>query len=318
MIILKALPGCYSQDPVKYLNFDRFKDIRNDIILIEGSFYQKSKISDFGIQEKELIGKKIVRIELEEPNKYAVNDKPYEYDDLFYKVFTICPYSAQWINEMNKNNRRVATYFPFNEEYIPKTKKKKYDIIYTGHVLCKELHKDIETIKKYNYKFVSNSNDSLVTDKSVSYKKKLDLISQSKITLIHNLIYLNRLYVLNLWRDPHFEKNLAFKDIPRRFNLLSLLRNKNYYAPQIKSRTFEAAFCRSLILCRRDKFNIIEKFFIPEKEFIYYEEGHLSETVDNILKNYSKYKKVIDNAYQKAVKNYTTKNFVEKYLKKLK
>ena len=52
---------------------------------------------------------------------------------------------------------------------------------------------------------------------------------------------------------------------------------------------FEAAFCRSLILCRRDRWNVIERFFEPGEEFVYYEEGKLTETLGRVLADFGAY-----------------------------
>jgi spore maturation protein CgeB len=62
---------------------------------------------------------------------------------------------------------------------------------------------------------------------------------------------------------------------------------------------------------------VIERFFEPNKEFVYFEEGKLQETIDKVLANYDDYQPIIENAYRRAVKEYTTKAFFEKYLKKL-
>jgi spore maturation protein CgeB len=85
--------------------------------------------------------------------------------------------------------------------------------------------------------------------------------------------------------------------------------------PQIKSRVFEAAFNRSLILCFRDHWNVIEYFFEPDKEFIYFDNIHdLEDKIKYILQHYDFYQDIIDNAYNKAINNYTVDHFVEKYL----
>jgi spore maturation protein CgeB len=71
-----------------------------------------------------------------------------------------------------------------------------------------------------------------------------------------------------------------------------------------------------LILCKKDNWNIIEKWFEPNKEFLYFEnEIDLENLITEILKNYDKYQIIINNAYNKAINNYTTRHFVEKYLK---
>ena len=101
-------------------------------------------------------------------------------------------------------------------------------------------------------------------------------------------------------------------------NFLNHLRGKVYMVPQLKTRAFEAALCHSLILCLRDPFNIIERFFEPDKEFVYYEPGKLEEKIREILANYDSYKPMIERAHKKFMAEYTTKRFVEKFLKDMK
>jgi len=62
---------------------------------------------------------------------------------------------------------------------------------------------------------------------------------------------------------------------------------------------------------------MIERFFEPEREFVYYEPNKLEESLENILKNYKSYEPVIENAFQKANSQYTTEKFFEKYLKNM-
>ena len=40
----------------------------------------------------------------------------------------------------------------------------------------------------------------------------------------------------------------------------------------------------------------------------------MQDIIRDVIENYSKYQEMIDNAFEKAVNNYTTKIFVEKYL----
>jgi hypothetical protein len=149
---------------------------------------------------------------------------------------------------------------------------------------------------------VSNTNNSLVTHKSVDNKEKLRLITSSKISLVHNLLYPTKEHIDFIKTIPNWEGNEAF----------SLLDQE--IVPQIKGRVFESALCKSLILCKKDQFNVIEHFFEPNKEFIYYED---EKQIQNILDNYDDYQHIIEAAYNKA-QNYTTKAFFNKYLRNLK
>ena len=71
-----------------------------------------------------------------------------------------------------------------------------------------------------------------------------------------------------------------------------------------------------MILCQRDPWNSIEKFFTRDKEFLYFDaEEDLKRQLDYIINNYDLFDQMRENAYNKAVNNYTTKHFVEKFLK---
>ena len=66
------------------------------------------------------------------------------------------------------------------------------------------------------------------------------------------------------------------------------------------------------MLVKRDPWNIIEYWFEPDKEFIYYDnEEDLPEIINGILSNWEDYESIIDNAFEKAINNYTTDHFME-------
>lgn len=322
MKIIKRSSHGYLQDPTKNLGFENYAGQgAADIALIIAAFDQSAGCwHQFKLPPAELDAVKkmrVVRLEFEEPNKFFIPENFDAYDADFHKVLTLCPFTAEYFNERQGAERRVPIFFPFNEEFIPPKSEKRYDIIYTGHLHPKPIMRDMKTISRFNYRLVSNSEHELVTDRGVGYQEKLDLISQSKITLTHNLLYPTMRHVLNVWGYPEWTSNKAFFDIPRgAMGLVKrLLTGPEVEVPQLKSRVFEAAFCRSLILCKRDRFNVIEKYFTPNEEFVYYEDDKLFETVNRVLTNYDAYLPVIDKAYNRAVAQYTTNAFFERYLK---
>ncbi|MDQ5951325.1 MAG: hypothetical protein QG639_602 [Patescibacteria group bacterium] len=310
----------YKQAPNKFFNTERFaKRVSDNIVLLEGGFEKVRQWEQFNFSQDELKSirsKKVCIIEAEEPNKFFLGDNPEEYFDQFYRVFTICPFTAEWLNKRTKTKRHVAICWPFNEEYAQKPLKKKYDIIYTGHLVSGILMKDLRAISQFNYRLVSNSEDPIVTDRGVGYQEKMKLIAQSKITLVHNLLYPKVYHLPNIWKTPGWQDNQALKLIPKWYEPWKWFSDQ-VLVPQQKSRVLEAAFGRSLILCRRDPFNVIERYFEPGKEFIYYDANNLAATVASILENYDDYKTIIDNAYNKAYHQYSIKAFVEKYLEPL-
>lgn len=321
---MKVLPANkkigYRDDFRNFLKLKRYEKQCGDFVLVEGTFEKSHQWEQYNFtknQLEKLLKKKIARLEIEEPNKIFLNDNPDAYDHYFSKIFTICPYTTKWLNGRQKNSKRTPIFYPTNEEYIPKKTKKIYDIIYIGNIVSPKIIEDVKIISNFNYRFVSFSKNPLVTNRDVSYEEKLKLISQSKIALVHNLLFLRPYHILNIWRSKDWQKNEAFKLVPHWSQFWKAFTDKNIIVPQAKTRLFESALARSIILCKKDPFNIIERYFVPNKEFIYYEEDKLEETIEKILKNYNKYKKVADNAYKKARKNYTTKALVKNYLSKI-
>ena len=54
-------------------------------------------------------------------------------------------------------------------------------------------------------------------------------------------------------------------------------------------------------------------------DFIYWtNKSDLNLLLKEIINNYDKFKHIAENAYNKAINNYTTKHFIENYLLKLK
>jgi hypothetical protein len=322
MKVIKRSGRGYCQDPTKFLNFSRFEKFGGrNVALVEAAFEESAGWEQFNFRANELDeirSMNLVRLEFEEPNKFFLGDRQEKYDADFCKIFTLCPYTAKYLNETQGNSKRVPIFFPFNEDYIPKKEEKIFDIIYTGHVVSTKILKDLEIISRFNYKFVSNSKHELVTDLSVDYAGKMSLISKSKITLVHNLLYPTLRHIRNVWKYADWRNNSAFSELPSLINIYKyFISSEKMVVPQLKSRVFEAAFGRSLILCKKDPFNVIEKYFIPDKEFLYYEEGGLENTIQLIINNYEKYSHIAERAYERAIVEYTTEAFFNKYLKDL-
>jgi hypothetical protein len=179
--------------------------------------------------------------------------------------------------EITKREKRVNAFFPFNTKNIPVDFNKKYEVIYTGLAGSNHIQNIIKVLPKYNYRLVSFGDyDGLTTDKNTTYQQKLNLIAKSKICITHNYVGNN--------------------------------------TPQLKSRCFEAAFCKSLMLVMKDDFNIITQWFEPNVDFLYFDSSNIEETINDALNNYDSYQALIENAYNKAVSNYTTEKFIEKYI----
>jgi hypothetical protein len=256
----------YPEDPIRYLGFEKYKDLLNHIDLFYGAS-QSSEINNPSDNKKILFA---TEEQIDDSNEnYRVADI-HLFEDKVDKILSISPIC-------HKKTKRQYVFFPFNDDYEPLDKTKKYSIIYTGYSPLPHVDSIINTIVKFdNHKIVSFSHPK-ATNLNVSYVEKLQLVANSKISVVHNLITDN--------------------------------------IPQLKTRPFEAAFCKSLIICKYDKFKTLEKWFTPNEDFLYYyNDSELENIITKVLDNYEDFNFMRENAYVKAKNNYTTKHFIEKYL----
>lgn len=305
MRVYQAPTLCQWQAHPNHFQFARYAaEAQGDYTLIEA-------LIDFNQLSHEMLSQgKWVYFENEEPNRFFMPNHPfYERDRHFYRILSICPFTTEWHNRNVGWEQKQFTFIPFNEDMIPPPAAKEYDVIYTGNVYhdAPEILQIAHKLSGFNYRLVSARAHPLVTDQNIGPEHKLTLISQSRITVVHNLLFPLPLMVANvmsLAQWSGYPDNQAFTYIP------------SGIVPQVKGRLFEAAFCRSLILCRRDPWNLIERFFAPD-EFVYYDPEHLGDTIATVLNNYDTYVPRIARAYQKAVSQYTTRAFFDKYLRDL-
>ena len=206
------------------------------------------------------------------------------YDDLDTTDEVIAPYVDHQFTiskcaAKNKTNRTYV-YFPLNDEclpkHIPEPTDKIFDVIYTGLYPSHGGFYIDEIFQTILYYNHALVGYNYGTHTDVTYKEKLDLISKAKITITHNI---------------HRGNN-----------------------GQLKSRPFEAAFCKSLILCNELHSDYLDPWFKKDIHYITYEMGNLGNKLNEILENYEKYHSMIEDAYQHAMKNFKVENFVNDFL----
>lgn len=252
-----------------------------------------------------------------------------ESDTKFDYILSICPYTAKWRNANVANPRHIYAFYPYSEKIIPMRAEKVYDVIYHGGIHGKEHISALRVMKEFNYRYCSLSYGiNKMTQKSLSdateidlpFQKKINLIAKSKISIAFNEIHVSLAH-LNRIKDYKRQMPVAsqfFDDL----NSIGILKNYPWIGvlPQFKTRIHEAAISRAINLVKRDAWNVIEDYYEPEKEFLYFEnERDLRSKILFILQNWDKSKinDILDSAYVKA-QRYTTRNFVSKYDKILK
>lgn len=253
----------YQEDPIRFFNFEKYSHLVDDSILYIGSSPDNSIFQETN-EPKFFLSTEEQTWDIDSTDTYVNNVKT---------IYTICP------PKITNRVKRKFSFFPVDFELVPSDFDKKYDVIYAGFALAPHVNEILSVIPNYNYRFISfNKQTGLETDVNIGYLEKLKLISETKISIIHNLTGTG--------------------------------------TPQLKSRPFESAFCKSLILCKEDNWNIINEWFEKDKEYISYKDANdLRSKIDNILSNFDDYQFIIENAHRKAINNYTSKHFVENLLK---
>lgn len=258
--IISNFDSNYPEDPIRFFNFEKYSSTINNYKLFIGASPHNS-IKEFSNVPKFFLSTEEQTWDLDSTDNYL---------DYVENIYTICP------PKITNRKKRISTFFPIDSEIIPKNVGKIYDVIYCGFALSSHVHEIVDVLPKFNYRFVSFKNQTgLETNINVSYLEKIKLISESKISVIHNLA--------------------------------------GNGTPQLKSRPFESALCKSLILCKKDEWNIIDEWFEKDKEYISFENGEdLKNKISNILSNFESFKLIIENAYNKAINNYTSEKFIQK------
>lgn len=293
------VPGTNSH----YFGIDDYSE-KSDTLLVYGYVNLESNKNDYLFKRY----KKVVYFNVTMPTEFC-SPQPTNADDKFDIVYTICPYSVEWLNSFNDKYRLI--WYPFNELDIPKNDKKLYDVCYHGGIHGDYHIKCLDSIKKFNYRYMSmthginNTTREFIkdaTDLNLSNSEKLKRISECKISVCYNHFSVRDLNDYNnIVSRKSWQLNDAFSDI-------SIGRK----IPQFKSRFNEAAFCKTLNLIKRDKWNVVEYFYKPDVDFLYFDsDDELPDRISHVLKNWEDYSFMVENAYNKSL-NYTSRKLYER------
>lgn len=241
------------------------------------------------------------------------NKKPIEAEDQMNIVYSICPYSVDWLNHLQSKREYRNIFYPFCQSLIPEQKEKKYDVIYHGGIHGIEHSKCLKVMNKFNYRYCSMTNGineftyrhlPFATNLDLNFKDKINLIAETKISICYNIVHvmpdqINRIKKL---KELNY-KNNAFETVGM-WNVM----------PQFKTRMHEAAFSNTINLVRRDPWNVAELYYEPNKDFIYFDdENDLEFKIKEILSNWNskECQMMLRSSYEKSLK-FTSKQFIKK------
>lgn len=234
-------------------------------------------------------------------------------DDLFDKVWTICPYSVAWLNEIKNTKKYNYVCYPFSHLDIPVQNEKKYDVCYHGGIHSQHHVDCLNVMKEFNYRYMSMTNginryteqvlrQGAATDLNLTNEEKIKRISETKISVCYNFFPVRGSSDLeNIKLRKDWWKNQAFSHV-----------ESDKIIPQFKSRFNEAAMSKTLNLVSKDHWNVIEHWYKEGEDFIYFDDKEdLKNKIENILNNYEDYEHVLENAYNKSMEH-TSKNLYKK------
>jgi hypothetical protein len=303
MKITRSYGGEYPDCIVNYFDLDDYKNNLDDENVI---FWGWSSLYNQQIQNENNHYKNKIFINTAQPCDIINGISDIEKQFYFDKVYTICPYTSK-IFDFEKESKFIPICFPFNEKYFKKydniTKEnKKYDVIYYGQIHSPMYKNLIDTISKFNYRISCNdiltyekyNLSSKITNLGLSSRQKWDLLSECKICVGFNLIFISDNHINNLKQINNINN---FEKIDKIYEKKMM--------PQMKTRMIESALTKTLMLIYKDDWNVIENWFTPNEDFIYFENFEdLEEKISNITKNFSDYWWIIENA-NKKVKEYS-------------
>ena len=227
----------------------------------------------------------------------------------FNEVYSICPYSNKWLNGLGLGREYRDIFYPFCRKLIPETQEKTFDVIYHGGIHGQEHIDCLKTMQQFNYRYCTMTHSinaltaqcvAFATNANLAFRDKINLIGQTKISICYNLVHVALDHVPAIQSYDNWEENEAFAEVGK-WNVM----------PQFKTRMHEAAFSRTLNLVMRDNWNIAEKYYEPETEFVYFDDAaDLEKKIKEILNNWSDYEEVLHKAYVRSL-SYTTDNFIK-------
>ena len=240
----------------------------------------------------------------EEPNGFfspASNQYIIDAENTFDILFTICKYTKEWREKYfgMPLTKRAYIPVPFSKKFICPSDEKTIPVYFTAHNRPSPILPYIfSAVEKFGGTIVDASRYGPIT-----HNEKMKFNGQSKISITYGLLFLQVHHIDSIMSIPNWKYNEAFTNLD------------SFLIPQMKTRVHEAALSKSIILHKLDEWNIIEDWYIPNEDFIYFDdEKDLLEKINEINKNYEGYKYIAENAYNKFINNYTTEHFINKFI----
>lgn len=287
--------------PYMHKSLEILSDDSSDEVLMNGAAW----IYKNDIKEPFKNYKRKCLLALWSPCEFTARSGYYHFDhyDFFTDVYCVCPFTCKFMNEHYGYEKFKYIPYPYTNTTV--TEFGNYDAVssWMGSIHGEDHIKAVDSLMKHKYKFMTSQKNTWMKHPYEYYKcthvmlsndEKLIELSKCRSSLSFNMIYMSPSSIRNDGDAfMHFDDGIM---------------------PQFKVRSHEIASCKSLMIVKKDPWNLVEDFYTPDKEFIYFEDfKQLDDILNDVNKNFSKYTDIIEAAYKRSL-NYTTEN-IYRYIK---
>lgn len=304
MRVIKNFSGDSQYGVLPYIQpeFDKLSDENSDEIFFNGVQFIDSPFMMAEFEE----AKRKVLLAHWSPCEFILQNDYYYIDayENFTEVYSVCPFTCEFMNKYFGEEKFIYIPYPYTNTSVNDFYKYDATACFFGSINGNEHAEMIDTIRKFPYKYITSQQNTWLhhpyeyeacTHVNLSTPEKLIQVSKSKSNITINKLY----------KTPSNKINRGIGDIELKIYDMIGVDNT---MPQFKVRTHEIASCKSLILCKKDNWNLIEDFYEPNKHFIYFETFlELEEILNDVEKNIDKYIPIIDAAYEQ-VQKYSVEN----------
>jgi len=231
-------------------------------------------------------------------------------EDRFDLIYSICPFTVDWLNKIKNTNKYKKVWYPFHSRYIPEHDEKKYDVCYHGGIHGPKYLGMLNALRHFNYRYMTMTHsinpltESCIphaTDLDLTHEAKMQKISECKISVCYNNFPVrNDADLQNIKSHPSWGQNVAFSHS-----------DSDGILPQLKSRFIEASLSKTVNLVERDHWNVIEHWYDADKHFVYFNgEDDLVSKISQILSNWTDYKGMVEESFEYSIDNYTCDHLI--------
>lgn len=307
MKIIKNFAGDPPYGVIPYLQkeFEKFNKEDSDVAFFNGVEFIDNK----GLRDSYKEYRRRILFAHWSPCEFTLSKDYFYFDayDFFTDVYCVCPFTCKFMNEYFGGEKFKYIPYPYTNYSV--TDFGKYDslVSWFGSICGQDHISAIETIKDHKYKFITSQQNTwmyhpyeynLCTHVNISTEQKLIEVSRCKSSLTFNKLYMSPRSINNIRHKSLIHKAFQYFD-------------SKAIMPQFKVRTHEIASCKSLILCFKDEWNLIEDFYKKDEDFVYFSNfGELRDILEDVEKNFEKYESIINNAYNR-VQNFSVENVLQ-------